>query len=98
VRLIAWTTTAVTGGLCTIAACRPGGGEAGSEAGDDWRGYNNTLEGRRYSRLAQFDTGNVHRLRPVSELALGEQGAFHTGPIVVGDTMFVTTAAPAAAP
>ncbi len=58
----------------------------------DWLTYNRTLEGNRGSPLAEIDTGNVARLHPVCTFALGERASFQSGPVVVGGTMFVTTA------
>jgi alcohol dehydrogenase (cytochrome c) len=34
----------------------------------------------------------VTQLKPVCELSVGEEGGFQTGPVVIGDTMFLTTA------
>jgi alcohol dehydrogenase (cytochrome c) len=56
-----------------------------------WRGYNDTREGQRFSALDQIDTRNVTRLGEVCELRLGEEGPFQMGPVVIGDTMFITT-------
>ncbi|MEP6687345.1 MAG: PQQ-binding-like beta-propeller repeat protein [Gemmatimonadales bacterium] len=58
----------------------------------DWATYNRTLEGNRGSPLAEIDTGNVARLRPVCTFDLGERAAFQTGPVVVAGTMYLTTA------
>jgi alcohol dehydrogenase (cytochrome c) len=58
----------------------------------DWPTYNRSLEGHRGSPLAEIDTGNVARLRPVCTFPLGERASFQSGPVVVGGTMFVTTA------
>lgn len=58
----------------------------------DWPTYNRTLDGQRYSPLAEITPANVAGLRSVCELGLGEEGAFQAGPLVVGDTMFLTTA------
>jgi alcohol dehydrogenase (cytochrome c) len=57
----------------------------------DWLTYNRTLEGHRGSPLADIDTTNVARLRPVCTFPLGERASFQSGPVVVGGTMFVTT-------
>jgi alcohol dehydrogenase (cytochrome c) len=57
----------------------------------DWLTYNRSLEGHRGSPLADIDTGNVARLRPVCTFPLGERASFQSGPVVVGGTMFVTT-------
>jgi alcohol dehydrogenase (cytochrome c) len=67
-----------------------GAAPRGADVG--WGGYNNDLQGRRWSPLDQVNVGNVARLKPVCELKMGERGPFQTGPVVVGDTMFLTTA------
>jgi alcohol dehydrogenase (cytochrome c) len=58
----------------------------------DWLTYNRTLEGVRGSPLGEIDTANVARLRPVCTYDLAERAPFQSGPVVVGGTMFVTTA------
>ena len=58
----------------------------------DWLTYNRTLEGHRGSPLADIDTGNVARMRPVCTYPLGERASFQSGPVVIAGTMFVTTA------
>ncbi len=58
----------------------------------DWLTYNRSLEGHRGSPLAEIDTANVARLRPVCTFDLGERASFQSGPVVVGGTMFFTTA------
>ena len=57
-----------------------------------WPGYSNTYDGQRYAAFDQINTGNVAQLKTVCELKLGEEGPFQTGPVVVGVTMFLTTA------
>ena len=81
----------------TITACggAPRGdgatpSQASAEAG--WPSYNRTLDGQRHSPLTQITAANVGGLKPVCEMVMGEEGGFQTGPVVVGDTMFVTTA------
>ncbi|MFL5541854.1 MAG: PQQ-binding-like beta-propeller repeat protein, partial [Longimicrobiaceae bacterium] len=72
-----------------LTGCRD---SARSPSGDvGWLGYNNTHDGRRFSPLDQINTRNVSQLKPVCELRMGEEGPFQTGPIVVGDTMFLAT-------
>jgi alcohol dehydrogenase (cytochrome c) len=88
-------------GLMALAACsaadRSGGGSAtqqgAANASDSaWRSYNRTLDGQRYSPLSLINTTNVGRLKPVCEFGVGEEGGFQTGPVIIGDTMFLTTA------
>src|SRR5688500_315945 len=57
-----------------------------------WPSYNRTLDGQRYSPLTEITARNVAQLRPVCEFGLGEEGGFQTGPVVIGNTMFLTTA------
>jgi len=79
--------------LLALAACSLGGDRSSTaRPGDDWPEYAGTLDGHRYSRLDQINRTNVAQLRPVCELRLGEEGPFQTGPVVIGDTMFLTTA------
>jgi alcohol dehydrogenase (cytochrome c) len=58
----------------------------------DWLTYNRTLEGHRGSPLADIDTSNVARLVPTCTFDVGERVPFQTGPVVVGGTMYLTTA------
>ena len=79
--------------VLALAACGrdgSGGGRAGGP-GAGWGGYNKAPDGQRFATLTQIDTRNVARLKPVCELKLGQEGPFQTGPVVVGDTMFLTT-------
>jgi alcohol dehydrogenase (cytochrome c) len=58
----------------------------------DWVTYNRTLEGNRGSPLTEINTSNITQLRPICSFDLGERAAFQTGPVVVGGTMYLTTA------
>jgi alcohol dehydrogenase (cytochrome c) len=83
--------------MLAVAACdrtseRLAAGSVNGRGGADWRSYNGSLDGQRYAALDQIDRSNVAQLRPICELRLGEEGPFQTGPVVVGDTMFLTTA------
>jgi PQQ-dependent dehydrogenase (methanol/ethanol family) len=51
------------------------------------RGYDNT----RYSPLKQIDTGNVGQLKLAFSFQLGSLRSNESSPIVIGDTMYVTT-------
>ncbi|MGB9428920.1 MAG: PQQ-binding-like beta-propeller repeat protein [Gammaproteobacteria bacterium] len=67
--------------------------QASPEPGDNsWPAYNNDYASQRYSPLQQINTGNVASLKPLCEVRLGEEGSFESGPIVVGDVLYVTTA------
>lgn len=57
----------------------------------DWRTYNRTLEGDRYSPLAQITAANVAQLRRVCTYDLKDTLSFQTGPLVVDGTMYFTT-------
>jgi alcohol dehydrogenase (cytochrome c) len=60
--------------------------------GSDWEGYNNSLDGQRYSLLDQINTGNAANLIEVCRARVAARGSLQSGLIVVGDSMFVTTA------
>src|SRR5688500_20186219 len=61
-------------------------------ADEAWPSYNRTLDGQRYSPLTEITPQNGANLKPACEMTVGEEGGFQTGPAVVGDTMFLTTA------
>jgi alcohol dehydrogenase (cytochrome c) len=61
-------------------------------AGGDWPSYNKTLNGQRYSPLIQINVQNAPRLAEVCHARIADQGSFQAGLIVVGDTMYATTA------
>lgn len=58
----------------------------------DWPAYGHDPGQTRYSRLSQINTENVSRLRRAWVYHTGETGRqFETTPVVVGDTMYLTT-------
>src|SRR5262249_2119712 len=57
-----------------------------------WPTYNNDYDGRRFSPAKQITRANVATLKRVWEAQLGDAGSFHSGPIVIGTTIYVTTA------
>jgi PQQ-dependent dehydrogenase (methanol/ethanol family) len=57
----------------------------------EWRTYNGPYEGQRYSTLDQINTSTAGSLAEVCRIRVGELGPFHTGPILAGNTMFITT-------
>jgi alcohol dehydrogenase (cytochrome c) len=86
--------------MLPLAACRRETPVPGAQAsnrgsgggGVDWPGYNNGPDGQRFAALDQINTRNVAQLKKVCELRMGEEGAFQAGPVVIGGTMFLTTA------
>ena len=66
--------------------------EAESSGADtEWLGYNGGYDAIRFSPLRQIDTTNVAKLKEVARFKIPETLSFQCNPIVVGDTMFVTT-------
>lgn len=61
-------------------------------AGEDWPAPAGTLENHAFSPLAQIHTGNIAELVPVWIYSTGVEGALETSPIVVGNTLYATTA------
>src|SRR6059058_1999448 len=57
----------------------------------DWPGYNNNLQGNRYSPLSEINASNVTQLKTICSYTLPEVTALQTGPIVVNGTMYFTT-------
>jgi PQQ-dependent dehydrogenase (methanol/ethanol family) len=56
-----------------------------------WPTYNNAYDGRRFSQARSITPENVGTLKRVCEARLGDPGSFHSGLIVVEDTLYVTT-------
>jgi alcohol dehydrogenase (cytochrome c) len=65
--------------------------QGGPPQRNDWRSYNRTLAGDRFSPLAQITRSNVGRLRAVCSYTLPEVTSLQTGPLVVGGVMYFTT-------
>src|SRR2546427_9538714 len=88
----AWLPLGMLLGVAVCSGCA-GSSQRDAKIGNvGWAMYNMSYDGVRSSPLTEINVGNVQSLRPVCRVKLGEEGAFHTGPVVVGDTMFVTTA------
>jgi alcohol dehydrogenase (cytochrome c) len=62
------------------------------QAEPQWSSYNNTLESTRFSSLTGITPENAASLRVKCELALGDDGAFQSGPVIIDNVLFVTTA------
>jgi len=55
-----------------------------------WLTYNNSYDSQRFSPLKHIDTSNVGSLNEICELQLGGPAPFQAGPVVIGDTLFLT--------
>lgn len=80
-----------------LAACLASGAVGTFAAGEppvtgaDWEGYNKTLDGQRYSLLDQINASNAANLMEVCRVQVAARGSFQSGPVVVGDKLFITT-------
>jgi PQQ-dependent dehydrogenase (methanol/ethanol family) len=59
--------------------------------GDGWPMYGQNYSNTRFSPLTQINTENVNKLRLAFSLQLGSLRSNESTPIVIGDTMYVTT-------
>ena len=57
----------------------------------DWRTYNRTVAGDRFSPLTEITRANVGQLREVCRYALPEVTSLQTGPIVIAGVVYFTT-------
>lgn len=57
----------------------------------DWPSYNGSLEGSRFSELAQITPANATRLERACAFDTGEQMSMQSGPVVVGGVLYFTT-------
>jgi PQQ-dependent dehydrogenase (methanol/ethanol family) len=64
---------------------------AHAESGQSWAIYGGDPANTRYSTLAQINTGNVAKLKVAWVAQLGSLEAQESTPLIVGDTLFVTT-------
>lgn len=78
-----------------VLLCDSGIGFAAQPSQDmrdtQWLGYNGGYDAIRFSPLTQIDTKNVAKLEEVGRFKISETLSFQCGPVVVGDTMYVTT-------
>jgi alcohol dehydrogenase (cytochrome c) len=66
--------------------------ERGANAPDTgWPMFNGGYSAERFSPLKQIDTTNVVSLQEVARFNIPETLSFQSGPVVIGDTMYVTT-------
>lgn len=81
--------------VLALLACGWGVGSsalADAQATDTgWPGFNGGDNGTRFSSLTQIDTTNVGSLEEVARFRIPETMSFQSDPVVIGDTMYVTT-------
>ncbi len=80
-----WTTAAI--GL-VLAAAAP---FASAQSGNEWVTYGGDYANTRYSTLNQITAKNVNKLKVAWIRSLGSIDSQESTPLVIGDTMFVTT-------
>jgi PQQ-dependent dehydrogenase (methanol/ethanol family) len=80
--------TAIAAAALAGSAFAQGGAAAGSEG---WPMYGHGYDNTRYSPLTQIDTRNVGKLKLAFSFQLGSLRSNESSPIVVGDTMYVST-------
>lgn len=62
------------------------------DAASDWPSYNNDPTGIRHSNLAQINVSNVASLVSACRFVSDEQTPMQSGPVVIGGTMYLTSA------
>jgi alcohol dehydrogenase (cytochrome c) len=62
-----------------------------ADATVDWPSYNRDPAADRFVPLTDITPRNAADLREVCEVVLGDGGALQPGPVVIGDTLYVTT-------
>jgi alcohol dehydrogenase (cytochrome c) len=92
---------AIVAAALGIVACTPRGQPGSPQAtqaapaataiGADWPSYNGSLEGLRFSDLAEITSANAARLERACTFDTGEQMAMQSGPVVVGGVLYLTT-------
>jgi alcohol dehydrogenase (cytochrome c) len=82
--------------LCAAlaGAATPGQAAEALGAGDQWTTPAGTLQGTRYSTLADIDAGNVSTLVEEFRYPTGVKAGHQGQPLVVGNTMYVVTPFP----
>lgn len=83
--------TLVVGAVLVIAVLPARATDAESTSGGEWGGYNKTLDGQRFSPLAQITPANADGLKEICRVQVARNGAFQAGLIVVKGTMYATT-------
>jgi alcohol dehydrogenase (cytochrome c) len=82
---------ACTALLAAAALCLPTTQAAEPSTGGEWEMYNKTLDGARYSPLRQINKDNAARLTEVCRFQVADKGSFQAGPVMVQDTLYITS-------
>ena len=80
----------LAGSLLILSSLQMG---AAAESGKTWMTYGGDAANTRFSPLTQINRSNVARLKVAWVAQLGSLEAQESTPLVVGDTLFVTTSA-----
>jgi alcohol dehydrogenase (cytochrome c) len=78
--------------VVAASTTRPDDDEIATPDDANWLLYNKTLDGQRYSSLAQITSANAASLAPRCLFQLGETGSFQASPIIYERMLYVTTA------
>jgi alcohol dehydrogenase (cytochrome c) len=78
-------------GIVLLASCASPS-SSGSQTNEEWPVFNGSYSANRFSTLKQINKENVRNLAVVGRYQLPETTSFQTGPVVVGDTIYLTTA------
>ena len=84
--------TAIVTIAFAVLFCIPAAAQTSKNADVGWPMYNGGYAGDRFSSLKQITKENVGNLVEVARQELPETTSFQTGPVVVGNMMYVTTA------
>ena len=68
--------------------CLASGAVANGQKSVDWPAYNGGKDGDHYSKLAQINRANVHKLQLAWRFDTGETGGMQTNPLIVGRTLY----------
>src|SRR5262249_41196039 len=85
--LILMTLAGLAFGLATKAVSQ---GDSQRSRGE-WPQFNGGYDATRFSPLMQINTNNVGSLREVARFKIPETTSFQADPVVIGDTLYVTT-------
>jgi glucose dehydrogenase len=75
------------GTLVLCVAC----GVCTGQSTTGWPVYNGSLDGDHYSRLAQINRTNVHRIKVAWSFDTGEEGVLENNPLIVGRVLYAYT-------